>query len=276
MTTATLPTDALDFVCTLVRERSAIELEASKSYLIEARLAPLAKKLGCTSTTEYLRSLSVKRQPEEEKKLVEAMTTNETSFYRDIHPFNALKNTLIDEFRIKKASQRSLNIWSAACSTGQELYSIAILLKENFPDFGAWNVQLVGTDLSDEVLDRARAATYTQVEMNRGMPAQLLVKYFQRQGMSWQLSPEIRAKATFKKLNLIETWPFMPKMDIVFLRNVLIYFSPETKKQILQKVRTIMAPGAVLFLGAAETTLGLDASFERFEAERSFYYRVKQ
>lgn len=276
MTTATLPNDALDFVCTLVRERSAIELEASKTYLIEARLAPLAKKLGCTSTTEYLRSLQFKRQPDEEKKLVEAMTTNETSFYRDIHPFNALKNQLIEEFRTKKSTQRSLNIWSAACSTGQELYSIAIMLKEHFPDLGSWNIQLVGTDLSDEVLERARAATYTQIEMNRGMPAPLLVKYFQRQGMSWQLCPELRAKASFKKLNLIEPWPFMPKMDIVFLRNVLIYFSPETKKQILQKVRAIMSPGAILFLGAAETTLGLDASFERFEAERSFFYRVKQ
>lgn len=276
MTTATLPTDALDFVCTLVRERSAIELEASKAYLIEARLTPLAKKQGYTSIAEYLRCLQLKRQPDEERKLVDAMTTNETSFYRDIHPFNALKNQLINEFRTQKSNQRSLNIWSAACSTGQELYSIAIILKEHFPDLSNWNVQLVGTDLSEEVLDRARSATYSQIEMNRGMPAQLLVKYFQRQGMSWQLCPELRAKATFKKLNLIETWPFMPKMDIVFLRNVLIYFSPETKKRILQKVRSIMAPGAVLFLGAAETTLGLDTSFDRFEAERSIFYRVKQ
>jgi chemotaxis protein methyltransferase CheR len=275
MTTATLPSEALNYVCTLVRERSAIELEASKSYLIDARLAPLAKKKGYGSTAEYLQGLLYNRRPDEEAKLVEAMTTNETSFFRDIHPFNALKNVLIDEFRKLRAAQRTLNIWSAACSTGQELYSIAMTLREHFPDLAGWNVQLVGTDLSDEVLERARNASYSQVEMNRGLPANLLVRYFERHGMNWQLRPELRAMATFKKLNLIESWPFMPKMDIVFLRNVLIYFSPETKKQILQKVRMVMAPQAILFLGAAETTMGLDSAFERVEAERSVFYRVK-
>jgi chemotaxis protein methyltransferase CheR len=275
MTTATLPSDALNYVCTLVRERSAIELEASKSYLIDARLAPLAKKHGFSSTAEYLQGLLYNRRPDEEAKLVEAMTTNETSFFRDIHPFNALKNTLIDEFRTLRASQRALNIWSAACSTGQELYSIAMTLRESFPDLAGWNVQLVGTDLSDDVLNRARTASYSQIEINRGLPANLLVRYFDRHGMNWQLRPELRAMATFKKLNLIESWPVMPKMDIVFLRNVLIYFSPESKKQILQKVRMVMAPKAVLFLGAAETTMGLDSTFERVEGERSVFYRVK-
>ncbi len=274
-TTVTIPSDALDYVCTMVRERSAIELEASKAYLIEARLAPLAKQHGYASTTAFIQGLRAKRQPDQEQKLVEAMTTNETSFFRDIHPFNALKNKLFAEFRASHAAQRSLNIWSAACSTGQELYSIAMILRENFPDFASWNVQLIGTDLSDDVLNRARNASYSQVEINRGLPANLLVKYFQRNGMNWQLCPELRAKATFKKLNLIENWPFMPKVDIVFLRNVLIYFSPETKKQILKKVRAIMSPNAILFLGAAETTMGLDTSFERIEVERSVFYRVK-
>jgi chemotaxis protein methyltransferase CheR len=275
MTTATLPSDALDYVCTLVRQRSAIELEASKGYLIDARLAPLAKKQGYSTTADYIRGLLHKRQPDQEQKLVEAMTTNETSFFRDIHPFNALKNTLVEEFRRLRATQRTLNVWSAACSSGQEIYSIAMTLREHFPDLAGWNVQLIGTDLSDDVLERARNASYSQVEINRGLAANLLVRYFERHGMSWQLRPELRVMATFKKLNLIETWPYLPKMDIVFLRNVLIYFSPETKKQILQKVRTVMAPGAVLFLGAAETTMGLDSSFERVEADRSVFYRVK-
>jgi chemotaxis protein methyltransferase CheR len=275
MTTATLPSEALDYVCTLVRERSAIELEASKSYLIDARLAPLARKQGYNSTAEYLQGLLYRNRPDEEAKLVEAMTTNETSFFRDIHPFNVLKNVVIDEFRSLRAAQRSLNFWSAACSTGQELYSIAMTLREHFPDLAGWNVQLVGTDLSDAVLARARNASYSQVEINRGLPANLLVRHFERHGMNWQLRPELRAMAAFKKLNLIETWPDLPKMDIVFLRNVLIYFSPETKKQILHKVRKVMAPKAVLFLGAAETTMGLDTTFERVEAERSVYYRVK-
>jgi chemotaxis protein methyltransferase CheR len=275
MTTATIPLDALDYVCSVVRERSAIELEASKSYLIEARLAPLAKKHGYASTTDYIQGLRAQRQPEQIQKLVEAMTTNETSFFRDIHPFNALKHKLIEEFRRLRSSQRALNIWSAACSTGQELYSIAMILREYFPDLANWNVQLVGTDLSDDVLNRARNACYTQVEINRGLPAPLIAKYFVRNGMSWQLCPELRAKATFKKLNLIEPWPFMPKMDIVFLRNVLIYFSPDTKREILKKVQQVMAPQAILFLGGAETTMGLDDSFERVEAENSVFYRVK-
>jgi chemotaxis protein methyltransferase CheR len=275
MTTATIPDEALNYVCTLVRERSAIELEASKGYLIDARLAPLAKRQGYASTEEYLRGLLRNRQPDQEQKLVEAMTTNETSFFRDIHPFNALKNTLLEEFRALRSNQRTLNIWSAACSTGQELYSVAMILRENFPDLVNWNVQLVGTDLSDDVLERARNASYSQIEINRGLSANLLVRYFERHGLNWQVCRELRAMATFKKLNLIETWPYMPKMDIVFLRNVLIYFSPETKKLILQKVRMVMAPQGVLFLGAAETTMGLDSSFERLEADRSVFYRVK-
>jgi chemotaxis protein methyltransferase CheR len=275
MSTTTLSPDAVSFVCAIVRERSAIELEASKSYLIEARLAPLAKQSGFSSTTDYILEVRKKRQLEQEQRLVEAMTTNETSFFRDIHPFNALRNTILPEMRTSRGTQRKLNIWSAACSSGQEIYSIAMILSEHFPEFANWNVQLVGTDLSDVILERARNACFTQVEVNRGLSAQLLVKYFERNGMSWQLRPDLRAKATFKKLNLIERWPVLPQMDIVFLRNVLIYFSPDTKKEILKKVRGAMASGAVLFLGAAETTMGLDASFERIEADKSVFYRVK-
>jgi chemotaxis protein methyltransferase CheR len=275
MTATTLAPDAISFVCTIVRSRSAIELEASKSYLIEARLLPLAKQNGFASTTDFIRDVRDKRQPALEQRLVEAMTTNETSFYRDIHPFAALKTKLIPEIRTLRATQRSLSVWSAACSTGQELYSIAMLIREHFCDLATWKIQLVGTDLSDEVLARARAGKFSQVEVNRGLAAPLLLKYFERDGMSWQIRPELRAMATFTKLNLIERWPTLPLMDVVFLRNVLIYFSPETKREILRKVRQVMAPHAVLFLGAAETTMGLDSSFERVEVDRSVFYRIK-
>lgn len=275
MSTITLPDDALTYVCNIVRERSAIELEASKAYLIDARLTPLAKQHGFESAVAYIQEVRNKRKPELEQKLVEAMTTNETSFFRDMHPFDALKRKVLPDLRTLRAKERTLNIWSAACSTGQEIYSIAMLVREHFPDFAQWNVQLVGTDLSDDVLNRAKNASYSQVEINRGLPAALLVKYFERNGMQWQLRPELRALARFKKLNLIERWPTLPTMDVVFLRNVLIYFCPEVKKQILQKIRGLMAPHAVLFLGAAETTMGLDNSFERVEAERSVFYRVK-
>lgn len=276
MSTATLSPDVVSYVCSIVRERSAIELESNKSYLIEARLAPLAKQFGFGSASDYVLDVRKKRQADHEQRLVEAMTTNETSFFRDIHPFMALRKVLIPELIAARASQKSLNIWSAACSSGQELYSVAILLQEDFPQLASWNVRLTGTDLSDTILGRARNACYSQVEVNRGLSAAQLVKYFERNGMNWQLRPEMRAKATFKKLNLIETWPLMPAMDIVFLRNVLIYFCPDTKKAILRKIRGVMAPGAVLFLGAAETTMGLDASFERVEADKSVFYRLKR
>jgi len=275
MSTATLTADAISFVCSTVRDRSAIELDGSKSYLIEARLAPVARDTGFASIADFLQGVRAKRRPELESRMVEAMTTNETSFFRDIHPFEALRKTLIPEFRERNAARKTLNIWSAACSTGQEIYSIAMHLREHFPELPNWKVQMVGTDLSDDVLARARAAKFSQIEVNRGLSAALLMKYFQREGMQWQLRPELRSMATFTKLNLIERWPPLPTMDIVFLRNVLIYFSPETKRMILEKVRKVMAPKGVLFLGAAETTMGLDDSFERVQVDNSVFYRIK-
>jgi chemotaxis protein methyltransferase CheR len=259
----------------MVRDRSAIELDASKGYLIEARLLPLAKQHGFKSTNEFISGVRAKGHPDLERRVVEAMTTNETSFFRDVHPFNALRTEILPQMRTRHASRRSLNVWSAACSTGQELYSFIMLLSEYFPDLATWNLQLIGTDLSEEVLAKAREGTFSQIEVNRGLPAAMMAKYFDRAGMTWQIRPQYRSLARFSKLNLIERWPPMPQFDIVFLRNVLIYFSPETKKGILRKVRQVMAPQSVLFLGAAETTMGLDSSFERAEIENSVFYRTQ-
>jgi chemotaxis protein methyltransferase CheR len=276
MTTAsTLSPDALTFVCTLVRSRSAIELEASKAYLIEARLNPVAKKHGFASINELLKSLQTKPRLDVQQQVVEAMTTNETSFFRDAHPFEALRTKLIGEFIKARSPQKTLNIWSAACSTGQEAYSIAILLREHFPELVNWKVNIVGTDLSDDVLEKARAGKFSQIEVNRGLPAALLMKHFARQGLQWELNPAIRGMASFRKLNLIETWSGLPTFDIVFLRNVLIYFAPEVKKSILGNVRKVMAPDGVLFLGAAETTLGLDAAYDRESCGQAVFYRRK-
>jgi len=274
-TTTSLSAETVSFVCTTVRSRSAIELDASKSYLIEARLSPVARANGFGSIEDFIKGVRSKTKPELESRMVEALTTNETSFFRDIHPFEALRKQIVPEFLQRNASSRRLNIWSAACSTGQEIYSVAMDLREHFPTLIQWNVQMLGTDLSDEVLNRAREAKFSQIEVNRGLSASLLVKYFQRAGMQWQLNAELRGMTRFMKLNLIERWPALPPMDIVFLRNVLIYFSAETKKLILEKVRKVMAPHAVLFLGAAETTMGLDSSFERVQVENSVFYRLK-
>jgi len=275
MNTTTLSSDVIDYVCTLVRQRSAIELEAAKAYLIEARLSPVAKRNGYSTTAEMVRALQYRPKADLQQQLVEAMTTNETSFFRDAHPFEALRTIIIPELLKSSTARRTLSIWSAACSTGQEAYSIAMLLNEHFPALASWNVSILGTDLSDEVLAKASAGRFSQIEMNRGLPAALLAKYFRRDGLQWELDSRIRAMAKFGKLNLIEAWPPMPVMDVVFLRNVLIYFSPETKKTILQKIRKVMAPKAVLFLGAAETTMGLDDAFERVPSARSVFYRLK-
>lgn len=275
MSTATLTPEAVNYVCTLVRQRSAIELDAAKTYLIEARLNPVARRLGFGSTSDLIHTVQTAPKPELQAQLVEAMTTNETSFFRDNHPFDALRTTIVPNLLQVRGALKSLNIWSAACSSGQEAYSIAMLLRENFPELASWKVQILGTDLSDEVLEKARSGRFSQVEMNRGLPATLLAKYFRRDGMHWELAPHIRSMASFTKLNLIEAWPKMPQMDVVFLRNVLIYFSPETKRTILDKIRSHMAPHAVLFLGAAETTMGLDASFERVQINNSVFYRLK-
>ncbi len=275
MSTTTLTSEVIGYVCTLVRQRSAIELEAAKAYLIEARLTPVAKRNGYSNASEMVLALKSKPKADLQQQLVEAMTTNETSFFRDSHPFEALRTVIVPELLKSSAGRRTLNIWSAACSTGQEAYSIAMLLSENFPALASWSVSILGTDLSDEVLAKATAARFSQIEMNRGLPAALLAKYFRRDGLQWELEPRIRAMAKFAKLNLIEAWPSMPAMDVVFLRNVLIYFCPETKKKILRNIRKVMAPRAVLFLGAAETTMGLDDSFERVASASSVFYRLK-
>ena len=275
MTTSTLTPEAISYVCTTVRNRSAIELNNSKTYLIEARLAPVAKQNGFASIDELIQAVKNTGRRGLESQLVEAMTTNETSFFRDLHPFEALRKTVLPAIRTKNAALKSLNIWSAACSTGQEIYSVAMHIREHFPERASWKVQLIGTDLSDEVLAKAKAAKFSQFEVNRGLPAALLVKHFQRQGTLWELCPEIRNMEIFTTLNLIERWPAMPRMDIVFLRNVLIYFAPETKRMILENIRKVMAPQGVLFLGAAETAMGLDAAFERVQSDNSVFYRLK-
>lgn len=267
--------DAKDFqfVRELVLARSAIVLEAGKEYLIEARLGPIARELkldGIAGLVEALR-----RSPSTAPlttRVVEAMTTNETSFFRDSHPFDSLKNAIIPKV-LERNTDKTLNIWSAACSTGQEPYTIAMTLKENFPQLEGWKVNILATDLSEQVLARARSGCYRQMEVNRGLPAAYMTKYFVRRGMDWEVVPELKKWIDFRPLNLIGDWGTMPRFDVVFLRNVLIYFDLETKRRILARVRRTMKPEAWLFLGGAETTMNVDESFRRVVVERSHAYQ---
>jgi chemotaxis protein methyltransferase CheR len=285
MTTATLAAPAapathaldpssFDYVRQLVLDASAIALEASKGYLVESRLMPLAREYGHQTVREFVSDLRARPAGPLHARVVEAMTTNETSFFRDLHPFEALRTTILPELIAARAATRTLNLWSAACSSGQEPYTIAILLAEHFPELADWKVNLYASDLSQQMLDRAKSASYTQLEANRGLPAALLVKYFQKVGLHWQLKPEIRQRVRFLKANLIEPWPILPTMDVIFLRNVLIYFTPETKRQILASAKRQLATDGTLFLGGAETTLGIDDGWRRFNHGKSSTYRL--
>ncbi len=267
-----LSQSSVAFVRKLVYGRAAIVIEENKEYLIESRLGSLARAKRITSIDsliELARGGALDLQTE----VVEAITTNETTFFRDLAPFEALRTTILPELLAARTSGRPLTIWSAACSTGQEPYSLAMLLLEHFPVETRSRIAIVATDLSRPSLERARAGRYRQVEVNRGMPAPLLVKYFTRQGAEWVLSPAVRAMVDFRQLNLIEPWPPDLRPDVVFMRNVLIYFDVPAKRAILQRVRRIVSRDGALFLGSAETTLGIDDAWDRASFAVSSYYR---
>ena len=264
-----------NYVRELVQRRSAIALDAGKEYLVESRLASVAAQHGCASLQELVTRLRAPASDRLQHAVVEAMTTNETSFFRDVHPFEALRKAVLPELIQRRAVERRLNIWCAACSSGQEPYSIAMLVREHFPALLGWNLRLYATDLSNEMVERARQGRYRQLEVNRGLPAPMVVKYFERQGTEWQLKEEVRRMVEFRRLNLIEPWPAWPPMDLVFLRNVLIYFDTPTKQGILGKMRRVLRPDGCLFLGGAETTLNLDDAFVRVQYDRAGCYRLR-
>ena len=254
------------FVRRFVHERSALTLDEGKDYLVSARLEPIVRREGLSSLAELARALRAgdARLSEE---VVDALVTNETSFFRDAHPFDALRDRVLREHR-----DRPLAIWSAAASTGQEPYSIAMLLREYQGDGSA--VSILATDLSGRALARGRSGRFTQQEINRGLPAPLLVKYFHRDGRDWVIDDLSRRMVTFRQMNLARDLHAVPLMDVVFLRNVLIYFDAETKAAVLGRVARAMRPGGYLFLGASETTYGIDRSFERIQTGKAVYYRL--
>lgn len=264
----------LDFVRELVRERSAIVIDASKTYLIESRLDPVARQQGIGSLGELIALLRTERYGPLQDLVVDAMTTNETSFYRDIGLWRALETVLVPQLIERRQTANTLTIWSAACSSGQEPYSLAMMLLERFPHIvQAWNVRIVATDLSGEMLGRAVAGRFTQLEVNRGLPAPYLVKYFQRDGAFWRISDRVREMVEFRAVNLAEPWPFIPDTDLLMMRNVLIYFDHRTKQEILARCRRVIRPGGHLVLGTAETTLNIDDRFERVVSGTATTYR---
>ncbi len=263
-----------DYLRTLVRQRTAIVLDADKTYLAEARLLPLARRAGYGSVGDLLDHLPGAPVNGLQQQVVEAMTINETSFFRDHHPFEALRQVILPQLLQRRAGEKCLNVWCAACSSGQEPFSVALLLREHFPLPPDWRVRLIASDVSDEMLERARQGRYSRMEVNRGLPARLLVKYFEQEGPGWRLREEVRRAVEFRRINLAEAWPPLPALDVVLLRNVLIYFNVPTKQAILARVRRLLRPDGFLFLGGAETTFNLDDAFERVPLDRCGCYRM--
>ncbi len=263
-----------EYVKSFVLQHTAIVLEPGKEYLVEARLAPIAKEAGLTSVEELIKALRSQSFGGLHKKAIDAMTTNETYFFRDLHPFDALKKNIIPELLTKRASEKKLNIWCAASSSGQEPYTIAMVLKENFPQLKDWHTHFVASDISDNMLEKARSGAYSQLEVNRGLPAIYLAKHFEKFEGNWRLKEPIRHMINFVKINLMSAFPHMPQMDIVFIRNVLIYFDVETKRAILNKIRQILKPDGYLFLGGSETTLGLDENYQRVIFDKTTCYQM--
>jgi chemotaxis protein methyltransferase CheR len=259
-----------EFLRKLLKERSGLDLSTDKQYLVESRLVPLARKVGLPGIGELVARLR-NGDASITTDVVEAMTTNETFFFRDKIPFDHLRDTIVPALMHSRASRRTLRIWSAACSTGQEPYSIAMCLRENAAVLAGWRIEIVGTDLSHEVLEKSKAGIYSQFEVQRGLPIQLLVKYFAQIGEMWRLNADIRGMVQYRQLNLLQDFSSLGKFDVIFCRNVLIYFDQETKATTFERIAKMLEPDGMLMLGAAESVVGITDAFKPYPDKRGLY-----
>jgi chemotaxis protein methyltransferase CheR len=259
-----------EYLRKFLKDRSGLDLSSDKQYLVESRLIPLARKIGLAGIDELVGQIKGGSEPTAAE-VVEAMTTNETFFFRDKLPFDHLRDAIMPELLVTRAARRSLRIWCAASSTGQEPYSIAMCLKEMGPQLSGWRIEIVATDLAQSVLEKSRAGIYSQFEVQRGLPIQMLVKYFKQIGELWQINADIRAMAQFRQLNLLQNFSQLGTFDVVFCRNVLIYFDQETKVDVFRRLAKVMEPDGFLALGAAETVVGLTDAFKPHAEKRGIY-----
>jgi len=257
----------------LVLAESANLIDPSRNALFETRLTPIARMAGASSLEDFVGILRGDRTPQLHRAVAEAMTINETSFFRDGKPYEVLREVILPDIIQRNREQRRLRIWSAACSTGQEAYSLAMLLCESFPEVGTWDVKIIGTDISTQVIEYARRGRYRRLEVNRGLPARMLVKYLTRDGDEWEVSPKLRPLCEFQYANLCATLPELPVFDLIMLRNVLLYFPQQDRSCVFSDVYRHMAPYGYLMLGAAEQA---EDSTNLFHAEFAcdyYFYR---
>lgn len=264
------------FLCELLRKRTGVVIDGSKEYLVVARLMPIVRQRKIPSLDTLIDRIRKGLDPSLERDVLSAMMTHETSFFRDKSPFETLRKLLIPELIARRAAQRQLTFWSAACSTGQEPYSLAILLNEHFRDVvDSWRVRILATDFSEPVLARAREGVFSELEAARGLPPALLQKYFRPLQGKWSISQDCRRLVEFRTLNLNATWPMMPPCDVVLVRNVMIYFDVPTRAAVVERMRRVLRPDGSLFLGGAETLIGMDTRYDRLTGVGCSYYRPK-
>jgi chemotaxis protein methyltransferase CheR len=256
----------------LLKEKSGLTITPDKSYLLDSRLTPIARKWGYSNLETLTMNLRGVPSPDLVKDVVEAMTTNETSFFRDAKPFDQFRDIVLP-YLIQNRKTKRVRIWCAACSTGQEPYSLAMIIKEQGAKLAGWNFEIIATDISTEVLDTAKKAEYSQFEVQRGLPIQMLMKYFEQKADRWCLKQEIKSMVQYKFLNLLEPMFALGKFDVIFCRNVLIYFDRETKAMVLENMAPQLAEDGFLFLGGAETVLGITTTFKPMENSRGIYLK---
>ena len=270
--------DELTVVAKYVHEQTGIVLDSTKSYLIESRLGPLAEELGCHNYKELLMKARTDVRRTVQNRIIDAITTNETFFFRDNNPFELLRHKifpdLFDKIMAPGSYHKRLKIWSAACSTGQEVYSIAVILRELLSDVDSWNIRILGTDISDAAIAQASYGRYNRTEISRGLNPSQLNKYFVQDGNFYRIRDELRAMAMFKKQNLLKPFIGMEKYDIILCRNVAIYFSPESRKDIFERIANQLNPGGILIIGASESLMGISNRFTRKDYMRSIFYQL--
>jgi chemotaxis protein methyltransferase CheR len=259
-----------DFIATMVRERSGLVLSADKAYLVESRLAPIARRDGFPSIDDLVTAIRVRRDSKLIDAVVDAMTTNETFFFRDKTPFDIFETTILPELVARKRGG-TIRIWCAAASTGQESYSLAMVAEAMGSRMGGCKLEILGTDISERCLEKAKAGFYTQFEVQRGLPVQMLVKHFKKDGDAWRIDEKLKAGVRFRPMNLLDDFRGLGRFDIIFCRNVLIYFDTPTKKQVLERMSSQVEGPGYLLLGAAETVLGVTDTFKPVQGQRGLY-----
>jgi chemotaxis protein methyltransferase CheR len=265
-----------DLVAALIKKRSGLVLSRDKLYLVETRLGPVARRHGCAGVGELVSKLGASAPESLLAEVTEAMTTNESSFFRDKIPFEALSDHIMPTLLKARSKQRQIRIWCAASSTGQEPYSIAMLLKEMPSELGGFRFEVFACDISNEVIERAKRGIYSQFEVQRGLPIKYLVKYFKKTDDYWQIDDQIRTMVNHRTFNLLDDLRILGTFDVIFCRNVLIYFDQPTKRQVLERVANQLAPDGFLILGAAETVIGVTEALKPLEGKRGLYVHAAQ